>query len=149
MDLPLSLPSWRSTHELFDRKSLRRCAHRLARMPQTRPNPCVQQMSLPLFLRSWRSTHELSHRPSLRRCAGHLVREQRIRHRPQRLKSPTPMVANETTAHVSRVRLEEMHRNNVQRQENESAQKVEQKCRHVVRSSPCPPRNTVRTRRYH
>src|SRR6266702_2046588 len=106
-------------------------------------------MDLPLSLPWWRSTHELFDRKSPRRCAGHLVRKQRIRHRPQRLKSPTPMVANETTAHVPRVRLEEMNRNNVQRQENESAQKVEQKCRHVVRSSPCPPRNTVRTRRYH
>src|SRR6266702_3101543 len=42
MGLPLSLQSWHSTHELFDRSSLRRCAGHLARMPQTRLNTCVQ-----------------------------------------------------------------------------------------------------------
>src|SRR6266702_2264351 len=106
-------------------------------------------MDLSLSLPSWRSTHELFDRLSLRLCAGHLVRMQRNRLCPQRLKQPTPMMANEIIAHVPRVRFEEMNWNNVQRQGNESAQMVEQKDRHVVRSLPSPPRNTVRTRRYH
>src|SRR6266702_3044676 len=125
MGLLLSLLSWRSIHELFDRKSLRRCAGHLARMPQTIPDACVQQTGLPLFLRLWRSTHELFHPPSLRRCAGHLVRVQWNRPCPQRLKSPSPMMANETIVHVPPVTFEEMCWNNVQRQENKSAQTAE------------------------
>src|SRR6266702_2407668 len=100
-------------------------------------------MGLPMSLPSRRATHELFDPPSLRRCAGHLVRVQRKGHRPQRLKSPTLMMANKTIAHVPRVRFEEMNWNNVQRQENQSAQMVEPKYRHVVRSLPCAPRNTV------
>src|SRR6266702_1820753 len=149
MGLPLFLPSWRSTHELFDRKSLRRCAGHLARMPQTIPDACVQQTGLPLFLRLWRSTHELFHRKSLRRCAGHLVRVQWNRPCPQRLKSPSPMMANETIAHVPRVTFEETSWNNVQRQENELAQMVEQKDRHVEHSLPWLSRNTVQRQRRH
>src|SRR6266702_2214384 len=100
-------------------------------------------MGLLLSLPSWRSRHELFDRKSLRRCAGHLVRVQRNRHCPQRLRSPTPMMANQTIARVQRVTFQEMNSNNVQRQENQSAQMVEQKDRHVVRSLPWPPRNTV------
>src|SRR6266702_1036244 len=37
-----SLPSWCSAHKLLHRKSLRRCADHLARMPQTRTNFCIQ-----------------------------------------------------------------------------------------------------------
>src|SRR6266702_2227108 len=122
MGLPSSLRLWHPTYELFDRPSLRRCVGHLARMPQTRPNLCVQQMCLPLSLLSWRSTHELFHRASLRRCAGHLVRVQWNRRCLQRLKSPSPMMANETIAKVPRVTFEEKCWNNVQRQENKSAQ---------------------------
>src|SRR6266702_5298736 len=99
-------------------------------------------MGLPLSLPSWRSIYELFDRKSLRRCAGHPVRVQWKRP-DQLLKSPSPMMANETTAHVPRVRFEEMGWNNVQRQENVTAQMVEQKDRHVVHSLPWPSRNTV------
>src|SRR6266702_1566215 len=100
-------------------------------------------MGLPLSLPSWRSTHELFHRLSLRRCAGHPVRVQWNGPRPQRLRSPSPTLANETIAHVPRVRFEETRLNNVQRQENESAQMVKQKDRHVEHSLPWPSRNAV------
>src|SRR6266571_5346160 len=148
MGLPPSLPSWRSTHELFDRKSLRRCAGHLARMPQRRPNPCVLKMGLPTSLPSWRSTNELfdrpsERRPSLRRCAGHLVRVQWKGSRPRHLKSPSPMMAIETIAHIPRVAFDEISSNNVQRPENESVQMVEQKDRHVEHSLPWPSRNTA------
>src|SRR6266702_5190023 len=106
-------------------------------------------MNLPPSLPSWRSTYELFHRASLRRCADHLVRVQRNRHCHHRLISPSPMMANQTIAHVPRVRLEEMNWNNMKRQENQTVQMVEQKDRCVVRSLPWPPRNTVQTRRYH
>src|SRR6266702_2597407 len=106
-------------------------------------------MGLPLSLPSWRSTHELFHRSSLRRCAGHPVRVQWTRPDPRRLESPSPMMANETIAHVPRVRYEEMSWNNVQRQENQSAQMVEQKDRHVGHSSPWPSRNTVQIQTRH
>ena len=149
MGLPPSLPSWRSTHELFHQKSLRRCAGHLARMPQKRPNPCVQQMGLLPSLPSWRSTHEVFDRASLRRCAGHLVRAQWKGHRSRHLKSSSPMLANETIAHVPRVGFEEMICSNVQRPENESVQMVELKDKHVEHSLPWPSRNTVQTRRHH
>src|SRR6266702_4024808 len=100
-------------------------------------------MGLPLSLLSWRSIHELFHRKILIRCAGHPVRVQWKGPYPQRLKSPSPMMANETTARVPRVAFEEMSRNNVQRQENQSAQMVEQIDRHVERSLPWPFRNTA------
>src|SRR6266702_5293153 len=100
-------------------------------------------MGPPLSLLSWRSTHELFDRPSLRRCAGHPVRVQWKGPDPQRLKSPSPMMANVTIAHVPRVTFEKMNWNNVQRQENQSAQMVEQKHRHVEHSLPWPFRNTV------
>src|SRR6266702_316902 len=106
-------------------------------------------MGLPYSLLSWRSTHELFDRESLRRCAGHLVRVQWNGPRPQRLKSPSPMIANETIAHVRRVTFEEMSWSNVQRRENESAQMVEQKDRYVEHSLPWLSRNTVRTQRRH
>src|SRR6266702_2153097 len=147
MDLPPSLPSWRSTHELFDRQSLRRCAGHLARMLQTRPKTCTQQKGLPLSLPSWRSRREYFHLASLRRCAGHLVRVQWKEPRPRHLKSPSPMMANETIAHDPHVGFEEMSWNNVQRPENESVQMVEQKYRHVEHSLRWPSRNTVQTRR--
>src|SRR6266702_2397796 len=106
-------------------------------------------MGLPLSLPSWRSRHELFHRKSLRRCAGHLVRGQWNGLCPRRLKSPSPMMANEIIAHVPRVRFEEMSWNNVQRQENESAQMVGQKDRHVEHSLQWLSRNTVQTQRRH
>src|SRR6266702_119945 len=106
-------------------------------------------MGLPLSPPSRRSTHELFHRPSLRRCAGHPMRVQWKGLYPQRLKLPSPMMANETIAHVPRVTFEEMSQNNVQRQENESAQMVEQKGRHVEHSLPWPSRNAVQTQRHH
>src|SRR6266571_8828926 len=102
-------------------------------------------MGLPPSLPSWHSTHELFDRKSLRRCAGHLVRVQWKRPRPRHLKSPSPMMANETIAHVPPVRFEETSWNNVQRQENELAQTVEQKDRHVEHSLLWPSRNTVQT----
>src|SRR6266702_2886124 len=150
MGLQPSLPSWRSTHEFSHRKSLRRCAGHLAKMPPKRPDACVQEMGPPSSLPSWRSTHELFHRKSLRRYAGHLVRVQwngpsSARH----LKSPSPMMANETISHVPRVGFEEMSWNNVQRPENESVQMVEQKDRHVEHSLPWPSRNTAQTQRHH
>ncbi len=49
------------------------------------------------------------------------------------------MMANQTIVHVQRVRFEEMNWNNVQRQENQSAQMVEQKDRHVVHFLLSPP----------
>src|SRR6266702_636480 len=106
-------------------------------------------MGQPLSLPSWRSTHELFQRKSLRRCAGHLVRLQWKGLYGQRLKSPSPMMANETIAHVPRVGFEEMCWNNVQRQENESAQMVVQLDRHVEHSLPWPSRNTAQTQRHH
>src|SRR6266702_1040219 len=106
-------------------------------------------MDLPQPLLSWRSTHEFFHRKSLRRCAGHPVRVQWKRPHLQRLKSPSPMMANETVAHVPRVTFEKMSWNNVQRQENCSAQMVEQKDRHVVHSLPWPLRNTAQTQKHH
>src|SRR6266702_71329 len=106
-------------------------------------------MGPPLSLLSWRSTHELFDRPSLRRCAGHLVRVQWKGLHPQRLKSPSPMMANETIAHVPCPGFEEMSSNNVQRQENESAQMVEQKDRRVKHSLPWPSRNTAQMQRHH
>src|SRR6266702_8581049 len=106
-------------------------------------------MGLPLSLLSWRSIHEVFHRKSLIRCAGHPVRVQWKGPHPQRLKSPSPMMANETIAHVPRAKFEEMSWNNVQRQENESVQMVGQKYRHVVRSLPWPSRNTVQIQRHH
>src|SRR6266571_1978991 len=106
-------------------------------------------MSLPLSLPSWRSTHELFHRTSLRRCADLLVRVQWKGPHPQQLISPSPMMANETIAHVPCVEFEEMSSNNVQRQENESAQMVEQKDRHVEHSLPRPFQNTSQTQRHH
>src|SRR6266702_2384355 len=104
-------------------------------------------MGLPSSLPSWRSTHELFHLKSLRRSAGHLVRVQWDS--PRHLKSPSPMMANETISHVPRVAFEGMSWNNVQRPENESAQMVEQKDRHVEHSLPWPSQNTVRTQRHH
>src|SRR6266702_3267713 len=98
---------------------------------------------------SWRSTHEWFDRPSLRRCAGHLVRVQWNRHCPHRLRSPSPMMASETIAHVPSVAFEEMSLNNVQRQENESAQMVEQKDRYVEHSLPWLSRNIVQRQRRH
>src|SRR6266702_2949859 len=106
-------------------------------------------MGLPPSLPSWRSTHELFHHLSLRQCAGHLVRVQWKRPCPRHLESPSPMMANETIAHVSCVRFEEMSWNNVQRPENESAQMVEQKGRHVEHSLLWPSRNTAQTQRHH
>ena len=106
-------------------------------------------MGLPPSLPSWRSTHELCHLASLRRCAGHLVRLQWKGPCPRHLKSPSPMMANETIAHVRRVGFEEMSQNIVQRQENELAQMVEQKDRYVEHSLLWPSRNTVQTRRHH
>src|SRR6266702_1290803 len=106
-------------------------------------------MDLPLSLPSWRSTYELFDRPSLRRCVGHLVRVQWKRPHPQRLKSPTPMMANETIAHVPRATFEEMCWNNVQRQENESAQMVRWRDRHGEHSLPWRSRNTVQMQRRH
>src|SRR6266702_770377 len=149
MDLPPSLPSKRSTHELFHRKSLKRCGGHLARMLQTKLKACVQQMDLPQSLPSWRSTHELFHQKSLRRCAGHLVRVQWNGPCPRHLKSPSPTMASETIAHVPRVGFEEMSWNNVRRQENESVQMVGQKDRHEEHSLPWPSRNTVQIRRHH
>src|SRR6266702_4535355 len=106
-------------------------------------------MGLPLSLPWWRSTHELFHPSSLRRCAGHPVRVQWKGPHPQRLKSPSPMTANETIAHVPRVTFEEMSWNNVQRQENQSAQMVEQKDTHVEHSLPSPSRSIVQTQTHH
>src|SRR6266702_8527072 len=106
-------------------------------------------MGLPYSLPSWRSTHGLSHRLSLRQCAGHLMRVRWNGPCPQRLKSPTPMMASGTITHVSRVRFEETSWNNVQRRENESAQMVERKDRHVEHSLRWPSRNIVQTRRHH
>src|SRR6266571_7849129 len=100
-------------------------------------------MGLPLSLPWWRSTHELFYRKSLRRCAGHPVRVQRKGPHSRRLGSPSPMMANETIAHVPRVTFEKMNWNNVQRQENQSAQMVKRKNRHVEHSLPWPFRNTV------
>src|SRR6266702_2763497 len=100
-------------------------------------------MGLHLSLPSWHSTHEFFHRPSLRRCAGHPVRVQWKGHHPQRLKSPSPMMANEIIAHVPRVRFEEISSNNVQIQENESAQMIEQRDRYVEHSLPWSSRNIV------
>src|SRR6266702_3935232 len=102
-------------------------------------------MGLPLSLPWWRSTYELFHLPSLRRCAGHPVRVQWKGPHPQRLKSPSPKMANETIAHVPHIIFEEISSNNVQRQENESAQMVEQKDRNVEHSLPWPSRNIVHT----
>ncbi len=59
------------------------------------------------------------------------------------------MMVNETIAHVPRVRSEGMSWNNVQRQENELAQMVEQKDRHVEHSLLRASRNTVQTQRHH
>src|SRR6266702_4405197 len=106
-------------------------------------------MGLLLFLLLWRSTHELFHRKSLRRCAGHLVRVQWNRPCPQRLKSPSPMMANATIAHVPRVRFEEMCWKTVHRQENELAQMVEQRDRHVGHSLIWLSQNTVQRQRRH
>src|SRR6266702_4365189 len=106
-------------------------------------------MGLPLPLPSWRYTHELFDRSSLRRCAGHLVTVRWNGPCPQRLKLPFPMMANEPIAHDPRVRFEEMSWNNVQRQENESAQMVEQRDRHVEHSLPSLSRNTVQRQRRH
>src|SRR6266702_2620488 len=39
MGLPQSLPSWRSTHEFFRRKSLRQCAGHLVRVKWKGPCP--------------------------------------------------------------------------------------------------------------
>src|SRR6266702_1904909 len=105
-------------------------------------------MGLPPSFPSWHSTHELFDRPSLRRCAGHLVRVQWKGPRPRHLKSPSPMMANESISHVPRVGFEEMSWNNVQRPENGSVQMVEQKDRHVEHSLPWPSRNTVQKRRH-
>src|SRR6266702_3641280 len=106
-------------------------------------------MCLPPSLLSWCSIHEAFHRKSLRRCAGHPVRVQWKGPHPQRLKLPSPMMANETIAHVPRVKFEEMSWNNVQKRENESVQMVGQKDRHVEHSLPWPSRNAVRTQRHH
>src|SRR6266702_8373599 len=106
-------------------------------------------MGLPPSLPSWRSTHELFHRKSLRRCAGHLVRVQWKGPSPRHLKSPSPVMAIETIAHVPRVAFDEISSNNVQRPENESVQMVEQKDRHVEHSLPWPSRNTAQRWRHH
>src|SRR6266702_4488219 len=106
-------------------------------------------MGLLLSLPSWRSTHESFDRTSLRRCVGHLVRVQWKGPSPRHLKSPSPMMTNQTNAHVPRAGFEEMSWNNVQRQENESAQMVEQKGRHVEHSLQWPSRNTAQTQRHH
>src|SRR6266702_1301022 len=106
-------------------------------------------MGLPLFLPLRRSTLELIDRPSPRRCAGHLARVPQKGPHPQRLKSPSPMAANEIISHVPRVGFEEMSWNNVQRQWNEPAQMVEQKDRHVVHSLPWLSRNTAQMQRHH
>src|SRR6266702_1580454 len=106
-------------------------------------------MGLPPSLPWWRSTHELFHLPNLRRCAGHLVRVQWKGSCPRHSESPSRMMANETIAHVPRVGFEEIIRNSVYRLKKESAQKVEQKDRHVERSLPWPSRNTAQTRRHH
>src|SRR6266702_1241568 len=141
MGLPPCLPSWRSTHELFHRASPRRSAGHLVRM--TRLNPCIQEMGLPPCLPSWCSTHELFDRTSLRRSAGHPARMQWNRPDFQHLKSPSPMMANETIVHVPPAGYEEMSWNNAQKQGSSLAQMVEQKDRHVVYSWPWPSRNTA------
>src|SRR6266702_1660489 len=106
-------------------------------------------MGLPLSLLSWRSTHELFHRKSLRRSAVHLARIQWNKSCSRRLKSLTPMMPSEIIAHVPRVTFDQMSSNNVQKQENQSAQTVVQKDTHVGHSWPWPSRNIVQTRRYH
>src|SRR6266702_5823499 len=105
-------------------------------------------MGLPSSLPSRRPTHELFDLSSLRRCAGHLVRVPWKGPRPRHLKSPSPMTANETIAHVPRVVFEKMSWNNVQRQGNEWAQMVERKDRHVEHSLPWLSRNTAQTQKH-
>src|SRR6266702_200939 len=102
-------------------------------------------MGLSPCLQSWHSTHELFHRKCLRRFAGHPARVQWNTPHLRHSKLPSPMMANETTAQVPRVRYEEMSWNNAQKQWNSSAQMVEQKDRHVVHSLPWPSRNTAQT----
>src|SRR6266702_4142506 len=105
-------------------------------------------MGLPPSLPSWRSTHELFDLKSLRRCAGHLTRVRWTRPRPRHLKSPSPMMANQTTSHVPSAAFGEMTSNNVQRPKNQSVQMVEQKDRYVEHSLPLPSRNTAQTQRH-
>src|SRR6266571_4994581 len=102
-------------------------------------------MGLPPCLQSWRSTHELFDRKSLRPSAGHPTRRQWNSPDLHHLKSPSPMMANETISHVPRAGYEEMSWNNAQKQVNPLAQMVEQKGRHVVHSLPWPSRNTAQT----
>src|SRR6266702_4119536 len=106
-------------------------------------------MDLPPSLLSWRSTHQLFHRKSLRRSAVHLARIQWKKSCSCRLKSLTPMMANEIIAHVPRVTFDQMSSNNVQKQQNQSAQTVVQKDTHVEHSLPWPSRNIVQTQRHH
>src|SRR6266702_1023579 len=106
-------------------------------------------MGLPLSLLSWRSTHQLFHRKSLRRCVVHLARMQWNESSSCRLKSLTPMMASEIIAHVPPVTFDQMSSNNVQKQENQSAQTVVQKDTHVEHSLPWPSRNIVQTQRHH